>query len=401
MVKAAVLPAPATTIQDKFIATELSMNSRLVERATIVKTALVALVARAHVFYLGRPGTAKSMTIRLLRDHIDGLERKDYFERLLTAFSTDADVWGPPDLVAMEQGVYRVVIDNKLAEAIFAMLDEIWKSNDATVNALLTGLNERLFHNDVIVEMPLSTLFCASNELPQSTELEAIYDRLHFRHVVNPIQESSGFVQMLKNRGMGKPTPTIHLDDIMAAQVEAQAVKLSDEVFEALRDLRGELRGESIEPTDRRWSECIPVIQATAWWRGATDAEIDDMRLIRHMLWSRPEEITIVDSAVLQLASPMEAEAMKFRDEVGQMAEDFDKIFKDSDNDQVRNKRAIELHTKLDRIGGEIEELEKRIAHGGRSSELVSEVKGRVVSMLDHLLETVFRIDPTAIANRS
>lgn len=399
MVKATVLPPPAlATLQDKFIDTELSMNTRLVERASIVKTALIALVSRTHVFYLGPPGTAKSMTIRLLRDHISGLERKDYFERLLTAFSTDADVFGPPDLMAMEQGVYRTVIDNKMAEATLAMLDEIWKTNDATANALLTILNERLFHNDVVIKVPLSSLYCASNELPQSTELEAIYDRLHFRHVIKPIQESSGFVQMLKNRGMGKPTPTVSLDDILQAQAEVAAVTVGDEVFEALRDLRGELRGENIEPTDRRWTETLPVIQATAWWRGGTAAEIDDMRLIRHMLWSRPDEISLVDTAVLQLASPLEAEAMERRQEVEGLAEDFDKLLKDADNTQIKNKRTIELHTKLEKVAADIENLEKRIAVGGRSSELVIEVKSKVAAMLDSMLEVLFHIDPSQIS---
>lgn len=394
--------ATTSALVQKFLNTEVSMNTRLVERSDIVKTSLVAIVSKRNVFFLGQPGTAKSLSVRLLRDHIDGFRREDYFEVLLTPFSTDSTVFGPPDIIAMENGVYCKVVDNTLAQALMAFVDEEFKANDSTLNSLLTALNEKLFHNGnkETLELPLWSLFGASNELPHSTELEALYDRMHLRHQVKPIQGSGGFVQMLKNRWVGKVVPTLTVADIVQAQEEVAQVTISNEVYDGLSQLRQELRAEGIEPTDRRFSDTLPVIQATAWFSGSTEAGIDDMRLIRHMLWTRPDEQAVVNAQVLNLASPLEAKANALKEDVEKLAEELDTVLRDSDNQQQRNRKAIDLHTKLDRAAIEITEIDSQISSTGRRSEVVDDVKARVTSMIDHLLNTVFNIDPNNIKGK-
>ncbi len=55
----------------------------------------------------------------------------------------------------------------------------------AILNTLLTVLNERLFDNgSVRVRVPLISLVGASNELPESEELDALYDRFLVRKQV-------------------------------------------------------------------------------------------------------------------------------------------------------------------------------------------------------------------------
>ncbi|NIO11306.1 MAG: AAA domain-containing protein, partial [Deltaproteobacteria bacterium] len=67
---------------------------------------------------------------------------------------------------------YRRVTSHKLPEAHIAFLDEIFKANSSILNAILTLINERLFHNGKdVVSVPLLTLFGASNELPEDDEL--------------------------------------------------------------------------------------------------------------------------------------------------------------------------------------------------------------------------------------
>ena len=54
-----------------------------------------------------------------------------------------------------------------------AFLDEVFKANSAILNTLLTLLNERAFDNgDARVACPLATAVAASNELPETEELE-------------------------------------------------------------------------------------------------------------------------------------------------------------------------------------------------------------------------------------
>ena len=61
-----------------------------------------------------------------------------------------------------------------LPTAQVAFVDEIFKANSAIASALLTLLNERLFDNGAErMEVPLLCLVGASNELPESEELDA------------------------------------------------------------------------------------------------------------------------------------------------------------------------------------------------------------------------------------
>ena len=96
---------------------------------------------------------------------------------------------------------------HKLPEAHIAFLDEIFKANSSILNAILTLINERIFHNGKeVVPVPLLTLFGASNELPEEEELTALYDRFLLRFVVNYIAEDFRFLRMLESQAQPERT---------------------------------------------------------------------------------------------------------------------------------------------------------------------------------------------------
>ena len=79
---------------------------------------------------------------------------------------------------ALEEDDYRRLTTHKLPEAHIAFLDEIFKASSSILNTILTLMNERRFHNGrEVADVPLSTLFAASNELPEDDELLALHDR--------------------------------------------------------------------------------------------------------------------------------------------------------------------------------------------------------------------------------
>src|SRR5437870_5855294 len=151
------------------------------ERTELIDGALVALVAAQHVLVIGPPGTAKSMLADEICRRIEGA---NYFQWLLTRFTTPEEIFGAVSLKALEQDDYRRVTAHKLPESHIAFLDEIFKANSSILNAILTLINERLFHNGKeVVPVRLLTLFGASNELPEEEELTALYDRFLVRFV--------------------------------------------------------------------------------------------------------------------------------------------------------------------------------------------------------------------------
>src|SRR5229473_1415762 len=186
-------PAPA-----KLAAIRDELNQLFLERAELIDGALCALLSAHHLLIIGPPGTAKSMLADELCRRIEGA---NYFQWLLTRFSTPEEIFGAVSLKALEQDDYRRVTSHKLPEAHIAFLDEIFKANSSILNAILTLINERLFHNGKeITTVPLLTLFGASNELPEDDELMALYDRFLLRFVVNYIVEDFRFLKMLQAR---------------------------------------------------------------------------------------------------------------------------------------------------------------------------------------------------------
>src|SRR5262249_39964453 len=69
-------------------------------------------------------------------------------------------------------------------------LDEIFKSNSAILNVLLTIINERKFYQDGVPQpVRLRVLFAATNEVPEQGELAALKDRFVLKAESRPVQE--------------------------------------------------------------------------------------------------------------------------------------------------------------------------------------------------------------------
>src|SRR5881392_2981474 len=86
------------------------------------------------------------------------------------------------DIKAFREGSYVRRTDAMLPEAEIAFLDEIFKSNSAILNSLLTILNERrFFTGSRAINVPLCSLYGATNEIPNDEALSALFDRFLIR----------------------------------------------------------------------------------------------------------------------------------------------------------------------------------------------------------------------------
>src|SRR3954470_4188555 len=164
------------------------LKGRFVGRDEVVDLIALAVVAGEHLFLLGPPGTAKSALIRQFATAVRGR----YFEYLLTRFSEPNEVFGPIDLVRLREGTVATVTTGMLPEAEFVFLDELFNANSAILNNMLSVLNERIYRRGAEVhELPMLSLFSASNHLPEDEDLRALFDRFLIRcHVDNLRREA-------------------------------------------------------------------------------------------------------------------------------------------------------------------------------------------------------------------
>lgn len=153
------------------------LSSYFVGKEEIVDLMVVGTLAQEPVLLVGPPGTAKSDLIVKFAQAI-GVTGSDYFEYMLTKFSEPSEIIGPIDLAELKTGRYVRRVAGKLPDARIVFLDEIFKSNSAILNTLLTIINERKYYQDGKPHpVNLVMLFGATNEIPEHSDLAALRDR--------------------------------------------------------------------------------------------------------------------------------------------------------------------------------------------------------------------------------
>lgn len=166
-----------------------SLGRFFVGKQEVIDLMTVAAIAQEPLLLVGPPGTAKSDLVLKFKDAL-GLAEEDYFEYMLTRFTEPSEIIGPIDIGLLREGRYIRREQGKLPTARLAFLDEIFKSNSAILNILLTIINERKFYQDGVPQpVRLRVLFAATNEVPEHGELAALKDRFPLKIESRPVQE--------------------------------------------------------------------------------------------------------------------------------------------------------------------------------------------------------------------
>lgn len=150
-----------------------------VDKEALVDLMTVCTLAQEPLLLVGKPGTAKSdLVVKFVQALGLDVDSEDYFEYMLTQFTEPGEIVGPIDINLLKEGRYMRRTQGKLPLARVVFLDEIFKSNSAILNTLLTVINERKFYQDgKPTKVPMLMLFAATNEIPDNAELAALRDR--------------------------------------------------------------------------------------------------------------------------------------------------------------------------------------------------------------------------------
>src|SRR5256884_9580643 len=141
------LQAEADTLRKRINRFRESLGRFFVNKQEIIDLMVIASVAQEPLLLVGPPGTAKSDLVLKFKDAL-GMEEGDYFEYMLTRFTEPSEIIGAIDISKLREGRYIRREQGKLPTARLGFLDEIFKSNSAILNILLTIINEKKFYQD-------------------------------------------------------------------------------------------------------------------------------------------------------------------------------------------------------------------------------------------------------------
>jgi MoxR-like ATPase len=281
----------ARTLQDRFLGKD-----------EVIRLLCIAVLAGEHAVLIGPPGTAKSALIRTFAR----LMHAHYFEYLLTRFTEPNEIFGPVDIGAFREGRYERRTEGMLPQAEIVFLDEVFKSNSAILNALLTLLNERMYTSGgQIIRCPLLSAFGASNEVPGDESLTAIYDRFILR-IRNDNLDAYHFQDLLQ-RGLehellqmtGAETESLVTARELADQQRTllQRIRFSEEFFSQYKGIVFQIRAEGVTLSDRRVVKLLKLFAASAYLDGRTEPDAGDLFVLKHV-WNSEDQAQILESIV-------------------------------------------------------------------------------------------------------
>lgn len=285
------------------------LNHGLVEREDTLKTALLTVLAHENLVLIGPPGTGKSLMARRVADGFAHGTEGDggYFEYLLTKFSTPEEIFGPLSISELKADRFRRNTSGYLPTVKLAFLDEIFKASSSILNALLTILNERIYHNGAEPQkVPLQSMIAASNELPTNhEELNALYDRFLVRRFVDYVSQENLHRLFEKSEAM-PALDKLTVTDLECIKRNTESVTIPPEIVGAMqriwtqhKETFREDRRESL--SDRRLKKVIKLLCVSAATNGRREVDLSDVFLLKDCLWNHQENAAKVRDLILNV----------------------------------------------------------------------------------------------------
>ncbi|QVL30187.1 AAA family ATPase [Telmatocola sphagniphila] len=288
-----------------------ALSRFFVKKQEIIDLMVVAAVAQEPILIVGPPGTAKSELVVKFKDAL-GVSQEDYFEYMLTRFTEPSEIIGAIDIQELREGKYIRRKEGKLPTARIAFLDEIFKSNSAILNILLTIINERKFYQDGMPEsVPLRILFAATNEIPEQGELAALRDRFVLKVQSRSVRDEY-FTELIDSGLQSESSKSLNqkpwaegiasLEDFLKAnryltyqfaqqETDPQGEELNDrkkffpaETFREFQRLIKTLaREDKIFISDRKLVKLYKLLRVRSWLFSGGTVTRDDLKLLTYL----------------------------------------------------------------------------------------------------------------------
>lgn len=357
------------------------LNTVVLEREQEIKNMLACILSGQHAFFLGLPGVAKSYMIERFVACFD--EDITYFNILMGATTVPEEIFGATDITRLLKDKVMVRnTDGFLPQAQIAFIDEVFKGNSAVLNTLLRILNERKYKDgNVEVDVPLISLFTASNEMPPAEDksLRAFINRVICKMVVSPIQHKSSFIKMLEGASVTPPKVLTH-KLIAQMQAEVEAITIDDDFYDKYFELRCELHAKlpKLHVSDRQFKAMIKFLKAQCYLMGGTSLSQDYLITLQDCLWEEPEQIKDIARILSGYLSPSVNRATNLYNECMALIDSANKAT--DHKDLVANYNALKERYK---------EIDNKIKDNPGSAPFLKEITDKLKPSMDSLKKRV------------
>ncbi len=353
----------------------------------MIRVVTNALVAKQHAVVIGPPGTAKSMIFKKAAEVLG----VSFFSQLMGKYTKPEQVFGPINVKTLrESGDIRFNTKGMLPEAKIAFLDEIWKSSNAILNQLLRVINEREFEDGgQIRNIPLWSVFAASNELPEEEEgLEALYDRFLYRYWQNYISADKWDMYLdefwrTNQPGFKVGFGPISFEEVEKAHAQLWKVDLSPIKQKFLKVLVTLQDEQHIVVSDRRKGQCMIAVAANTVINNRKVAQAKDLDILQYTIPANEKEFRVINQVLEEVVGINQKILNELTDLTPQLQDILEKCKAENDPEDLAELLSLakNMKAKVDAYTGNKDPDVKRMLKSIEA--ILAEIRQVVINKMD------------------